>query len=106
LKYINAIIKESLRIHPPVPVITFRKIKKPVEIGPYVLPINTTFLVNAWQIHHNPKYWENPKQYNPERFLNNEKRHPFAWVPFSAGPRNWYVYYILILFINKAISSI
>ncbi|CAB4378828.1 unnamed protein product [Rhizophagus irregularis] len=50
--------------------------------------INSTVIVNAWQIHHNPQYWENPKQYNPERFLNNEKRHPFAWIPFSAGPRN------------------
>ncbi|EXX68026.1 Dit2p [Rhizophagus irregularis DAOM 197198w] len=91
LKYVSAIIKESLRIHPPVPVITFRKLKKPVKIDKYTLPINTTLLVNAWQIHHDPKYWENPKQYNPERFLNNEKRHPFAWIPFSAGPRNWYV---------------
>ncbi|PKC03367.1 cytochrome P450 [Rhizophagus irregularis] len=88
LKYVSAIIKESLRIHPPVPVITFRKLKKPVKIDKYTLPINTTLLVNAWQIHHDPKYWENPKQYNPERFLNNEKRHPFAWIPFSAGPRN------------------
>jgi cytochrome P450 len=91
LKYVSAIIKESLRIHPPVPVITFRKLKKPVKIDKYTLPINTTLLVNAWQIHHDPKYWENPKQYNPERFLNSEKRHPFAWIPFSAGPRNWYV---------------
>ncbi|GBB91122.1 hypothetical protein RclHR1_18250004 [Rhizophagus clarus] len=86
-KYINAIIKESLRIHPPVPVITFRKLKKPIKIGPYILPVNASCLVNAWQIHHNPKYWENPKQYNPERFLDNEKKHPFSWVPFSAGPR-------------------
>ena len=91
MKYINAIIKESLRINPPVPVITFRKLKKPVKIGPYILPINTTCLINAWQIHHNPNYWENPKQYNPERFLSGEKRHPFSWTPFSAGPRSWYV---------------
>ncbi|GET01443.1 cytochrome P450 [Rhizophagus clarus] len=59
MKYINAIIKESLRIFPPAAALTFRK------------------------------HWENPKQYNPERFLNNnEKRHPFSWIPFSSGPRN------------------
>ncbi|CAB4483282.1 unnamed protein product [Rhizophagus irregularis] len=88
LKYVSAIARESLRIHPPVPMITLRKLKEPVKIGKHILPINTTVIVNAWQIHHNPQYWENPKQYNPERFLNNEKRHPFAWIPFSAGPRN------------------
>ncbi|RIA87775.1 cytochrome P450 [Glomus cerebriforme] len=89
MKYINAIIKESLRIHPPTPIITLRKLKKPIKFGPYILPVNTACMVNAWQIHHNPKYWENPNQYNPERFLSSdEKRDKFAWIPFSAGPRN------------------
>ena len=91
MKYINAIIKESLRIHPPLPVITFRKLERPVKVGSHILPKNALCTASAWQIHHNPKYWENPKQYNPERFLTNEKRHPFSWIPFSAGPRNWYV---------------
>ena len=90
MKYINAIIKESLRIHPPVPVITWRNFKGPTKIGPYIIPQNFKCVASAWEIHNNPKYWENPKQYNPERFLTNEKRHPFSWIPFSAGPRNWY----------------
>ena len=91
MKYINAIIKESLRIHPPVPVITWRNFKGPTKIGPYIIPEGFSCVASAWEIHHDPKYWENPKQYNPERFLTNEKRHPFSWIPYSSGPRNWYV---------------
>ena len=96
MKYINAIIKESLRMHPPLTGINFRTLQKPIKVGPYVIPKNTKCTVNVWQVHYNAKHWENPKQYNPERFLNNEKRHPFAWIPFSSGPRNWYVVIIIV----------
>ncbi|RIA81867.1 cytochrome P450 [Glomus cerebriforme] len=88
MKYINAIIKESLRIHPPSPVINLRKPLKPIKVGSHVIPKDTLCIANIWQIHHHPKYWENPNQYDPDRFLNGEKRHPFAWIPFSAGHRN------------------
>ncbi|EXX68538.1 cytochrome P450 [Rhizophagus irregularis DAOM 181602=DAOM 197198] len=88
MKYINAIIKESLRVYPPAPVVSLRSLQKPIKIGPYIVPKNVLCSVNIWQVHYDTRYWENPKQYNPERFLNNEKRHPFSWIPFSAGPRN------------------
>jgi len=105
MKYVNAVIKESLRKYPPAAAILHRKLTKPTKIGPYILPANTLCSVNIWQIHHNPKYWENPDQYDPERFLNGEKRHPFSWIPFSAAPRNWYViYYHKSKFINHYIN--
>ncbi|RGB29392.1 cytochrome P450 [Rhizophagus diaphanus] len=88
MNYINAIIKESLRIHPPTTVISLRKPSKPIKVGSYVVPKDFLCIANLWQIHHNPKYWENPNQYNPDRFLINEKSHPFSWIPFSAGHRN------------------
>ena len=91
MKYINAIIKESLRIFPPISAMTIRKLSKPIRIGPYIAPKDALCSVNPWLVHRHPKYWENPEQYDPERFLNNKKRHPFAWIPFSAGPRNWCV---------------
>ena len=54
-------------------------------------------MINTWKIHRDPKYWENPNQYNPERFLSSdEKRDKFAWIPFSAGPRNWYVIMVIV----------
>ena len=89
--YIMAIIKESLRIFPPSTALSLRKLSQPAKIGPYNLPKNTLCTVNIWSLQRDPKYWENPNQFIPERFLNNEKRHQFAWVPFSAGPRSWFV---------------
>ncbi|CAG8580097.1 577_t:CDS:10 [Funneliformis mosseae] len=88
MKYINAVIKETLRIYPPAAAIIPRKLTKPMKIGPYILPANILCTMNIWQINNNPKYWENPEQYNPERFLNDEKIHPFSWIPFSSGARN------------------
>jgi cytochrome P450 len=88
MRYINAVIKEGLRINPPTPIVTFRKLAKPVKIGPYIIPKDTLCSANAWQIHNNPKYWENPRTFRPERFITDDKTHQFAWIPFSAGPRN------------------
>src|SRR3954452_6398614 len=99
MKYINAIIKESLRMFPPLPGISPRKLLKPTKIGPYIIPKDSLCTVNLWHVHRHPKYWEDPEQYNPERFLSDEKRHPFSFIPFSSGPRNWYV-----LMINKRIN--
>ncbi|CAB4435706.1 unnamed protein product [Rhizophagus irregularis] len=75
-------------IHPPTTLINLRKPSKPIKVGSYVVPKDNLCIANIWQIHHNPKYWENPNQYNPDRFLINEKSHPFSWIPFSAGHRN------------------
>ena len=68
-----------------------RQPKDYVRIGPYLIPPKSYNCVNIWHVHHDPKLWKNPNQFDPERFLNGEKRHPFAWIPFSGGPRNWYV---------------
>jgi cytochrome P450 len=78
-------------MYPPITVLGLRKLKKPIKIGPYVIPENIQCSVNVWQVHYNERYWENPKQFDPERFLNNEKKHQNSWIPFSIGPRNWYV---------------
>ncbi len=86
-----AIIKESLRLFPPTTALAIRKLSQPTKIGPYNLPKNTLCSINHWVLQRDPKYWENPNQFIPERFLNNEKRHQFTWIPFSAGPRNWFV---------------
>ncbi|RIA91638.1 cytochrome P450 [Glomus cerebriforme] len=88
MKYINAIIKESLRMFPPASGLSFRTLEEQIKIGSHVIPKKTLCTVNIWQLLHDPENWENPSQYNPERFLNNKKRHPFSWIPFSSGPRN------------------
>ena len=69
-----------------------------VQVGPYIIPPKSYNCVNIWHVHHDPKIWNNPNQYDPERFLNGEKRHPYSWIPFSGGPRNWYEYNHIFLF--------
>ncbi|XP_023239645.1 cytochrome P450 4C1-like [Centruroides sculpturatus] len=89
MKYLECVVKETLRIYPPVPFI-LRKNPSDMKVGNYILPANSSLAVNIYGIHHNPTVFENPEVFDPDRFLpeNCEKRHPFAFVPFSAGPRN------------------
>lgn len=89
MKYLECVIKESIRLYPSVPVIS-RKTKEKMKIGEYVIPENTSIVLYIYGMHHNSEIFENPEIFDPDRFLqeNCEKLHPFAYVPFSAGPRN------------------
>jgi cytochrome P450 len=56
----------------------------------YILPANTTVLLVTYYLHRDPKYYPDPELFQPERFFeeNSRGRHPYVYVPFSAGPRN------------------
>ncbi|KDP39250.1 hypothetical protein JCGZ_01007 [Jatropha curcas] len=89
LKYLNSIIKETLRLHPPLPLIP-RESRARVEIIGYVIPIKTKVLVNAWAIGRDPKNWTEPEIFCPERFLDNAisyKGTDFEFIPFGSGRR-------------------
>ncbi|XP_023222837.1 cytochrome P450 4C1-like [Centruroides sculpturatus] len=89
MTYLECVIKESMRIYPPFPLIA-RKTPLEMKIGNYVLPANSTLVISIYGIHHNPSVYENPEVFDPDRFLPEKYRnlHPYAFLPFSAGPRN------------------
>ncbi|XP_072938758.1 cytochrome P450 4C1-like [Epargyreus clarus] len=89
MKYLECCIKESLRIYPSVPFIA-REITEETVLSGYTIPPNTEVHIHIYDIHHRADIYPNPEKFIPERFLpeNNLKRHPYAYIPFSAGPRN------------------
>ncbi|XP_066945976.1 cytochrome P450 4C1-like [Macrobrachium rosenbergii] len=89
LKYLENCIKEALRIFPSVPFFG-REVREDIVIGDFHIPADTSVTILTYRLHRDPKYFQNPEVFDPDRFLpeNSRDRHPFAYVPFSAGPRN------------------
>ena len=89
LSYLTQFIKESLRLGAPVPYVG-RTLSQPMEIGGYKLSAGATCTIAMLAVHRHPQVWEDPLRFDPERFSpeNSADRHPYAFIPFSAGPRN------------------
>ncbi|GMH27195.1 hypothetical protein Nepgr_029038 [Nepenthes gracilis] len=90
LPYLQAIIKETLRLHPPVSFLIPRKVDKDVELCGYIVPKDAQVLVNVWAMGRDPSIWENANLFEPERFLESHidfKGNYFELIPFGAGRR-------------------
>nr|BAH98133.1 flavonoid 3',5'-hydroxylase [Rhododendron x pulchrum] len=93
LPYLQAICKESFRKHPSTPLNLPRISSEACEVNGYYIPKNARLSVNIWGIGRDPDVWENPLEFNPERFLTekNAKIDPrgndFELIPFGAGRR-------------------
>ncbi|GLT62427.1 hypothetical protein SLA2020_350660 [Shorea laevis] len=90
LPYLQAVVKETFRLHPVVPFLVPRKAEADVEINGYIIPKGAQVLVNAWAIGRDPSLWENANSFMPERFLGSEidfKGQNFELIPFGSGRR-------------------
>lgn len=109
LPYINAIAKETMRLHPVAPMLVPRLARDDVKIAGYDIPKGTLILVNTWTIGRDSKIWENPYEFEPERFLEKNidvKGHDYELLPFGAGRRMCPGYPLGIKVIQASLANI
>ncbi|XP_062078745.1 cytochrome P450 71D9-like [Humulus lupulus] len=90
MKYLKSAIKESMRLHPILPLLLPRESRETCEINGYVIPAKTQTIVNAWVIGRDPRYWSEPESFKPERFLDSSigfKSNNCEFIPFGGGRR-------------------
>ncbi|CAH8326140.1 unnamed protein product [Eruca vesicaria subsp. sativa] len=95
LTYLNAVVKEVLRLHPPGPLLSWARLAiTDTIIDGHCVPAGTTAMVNMWAIAHDPQVWENPLEFKPERFVAKEGEVEFSVLgsdlrlaPFGSGRR-------------------
>ncbi|XVE69977.1 hypothetical protein DITRI_Ditri10aG0034500 [Diplodiscus trichospermus] len=92
LIYLQAIVKESLRLYPAGPLAGAREFAEDCTVGGYLVPKGTRLILNLWKIQRDPKLWSDPLEFKPERFISSHsdidvKGQDFELMPFGAGRR-------------------
>lgn len=90
LKYLHAVVKESFRLHPVLPLCAPMESTIATKIGGYELPSKTRVVINLYAIQRDPKIWDNPLAFDPDRFRRRSsdvKGEDFELLPFGAGRR-------------------
>jgi len=85
LEYTEQVLREAMRLYPPVPQIP-RDTTEPVELGGYGIPEGATVAACQWTVHRDGSLWSYPHEFRPERFEHDD-RPRFAYFPFGGGPR-------------------
>ncbi|XP_038976657.1 premnaspirodiene oxygenase-like [Phoenix dactylifera] len=88
--YMKLVIKESLRLHQPGPLLLPRVCRETCQVDGYNIPAGSRIIVNAWAVARDPRYWEEPESFRPERFDGSSvdyKGGNFEYMPFGAGRR-------------------
>jgi cytochrome P450 len=90
LIYLKSVIKETMRLHPSLPLLIPRESRERCQLNEFDIPAKTRVIVNAWAIARDPRYWVDAESFKPERFLNSPidfKGTDFEYIPFGAGRR-------------------
>ncbi|KAK6138656.1 hypothetical protein DH2020_027613 [Rehmannia glutinosa] len=93
LHYLEAVVKETFRLHPALPLLLPRMPNESRIIGGYTIPKDSKVFLNTWSIYRDPQVWEDPLQFKPDRFLNDDTGkfdymgNNFEYLPFGSGRR-------------------
>ncbi|XP_059626240.1 cytochrome P450 CYP82J17-like [Cornus florida] len=93
LVYLQAIVKETLRLYPAAPLSVPHEAREDCNVGGYHIPKNTRLLVNLWKLHRDPRVWTDPDRFMPKRFLTSHAEvdfggQHFEYTPFGSGRRS------------------
>ncbi|XP_069680205.1 cytochrome P450 4C1-like isoform X3 [Periplaneta americana] len=107
MKYLHMVIKEAMRLYPSAPLLA-RMLTQDLQLGSHTVPAGVTACVPIFAIHRDPDIFPNPTQFHPDNFLPERvvNRHPYAYIPFSAGPRNCIGQKFAMLEVKMVLSSI
>lgn len=93
IPYLDSVAKEALRLHPPVPLTDPHFNEEAVDVAGYRIPSKSVMFVNIWGLAHDPKLWDEPFEFRPQRFEDasatniNINGNDFRFLPFSSGRR-------------------
>ncbi|KAL1568301.1 unspecific monooxygenase [Salvia divinorum] len=90
MPYLKAVLKESLRLHTPLPLLVPRELTQDTKVLGYDVASGTRVIINAWAISQDPSLWKKPEEFRPERFLETSidfRGMHFELIPFGAGRR-------------------
>ncbi|KAL2634260.1 hypothetical protein R1flu_005739 [Riccia fluitans] len=109
IPYLMAVVKETLRLHPPVPLLIPRMNEKQTTLHGYDIPENTTVFVNVWAISRDESNWEKADQFIPERFLDSTvsvNGNDFKYTPFGAGRRQCVGISMGLIMVDRTLGSL
>ena len=94
MAYLRAVVKETLRLHPPAPLLLPYQSMVDCDIDGHTIPAGTRVIINSWAICRHPESWEKAEEFMPERFMDGGsaaavdlKGNDFQFIPFGAGRR-------------------
>ncbi|KAI3512869.1 hypothetical protein L1887_20190 [Cichorium endivia] len=109
MQYLQAVLKETLRLHTPLPLLILRESTQNVKLMGYDIPAGTQVIINAWAIGRDFALWDDAELFKPERFLNSSidyKGLHFQFLPFGAGRRGCPAIQFAIVIIELALANL